>query len=204
MALQHTRNVAQIRDWIISLGDCFDGVHADHAEPDNLGQLLYLLSLVSDKNHPLVPRILEHMRDFLDGGHIRGTTDSAEHPVYQTAWMKFGLKSMGLPDYLNIPDIEDSYSTLCWWSDKVPTKKAPPLPHKASCPYLSWAEAHFLKTPPPMDLAGKSYPLSWEANVSEAKYGGMMIVDSAFTDERICAPHSWHAAEMFLYLLECK
>ena len=205
MALEHTHNMALIRDWIISLGDCFDRLNPGDPEPDNLGQLLYMLSLVSNKSHPLAPRILEHLRDFMDEGAIRGTTDFAEHPVYQTAWLKFGLKAMGLPDYLTIPDVEDSYSTLCWWSDKVRRKTPPVRFHEAADkrPCLAWAEAHFLKLPPPLELAGKAFPLTWEADASQAKYGGMMIVDPAFTDERICAPHAWHAAEMFLYLLEC-
>jgi hypothetical protein len=46
------------------------------------------------------------------------------------------------------------------------------------------------------------YPLSWEAEASQAKYAGMTRIDPKYVERRLCAPHTWHAAEMFLYLLE--
>jgi len=33
-------------------------------------------------------------------------------------------------------------------------------------------------------------------------YGGMAIVSGTYVERRIAAPHTWHASEMFLYLLE--
>jgi hypothetical protein len=36
----------------------------------------------------------------------------AEHPVYQTKWLKFALKSLGLDDPFRIPAVFDSYSSL--------------------------------------------------------------------------------------------
>jgi hypothetical protein len=48
----------------------------------------------------------------------------------------------------------------------------------------------------------EQYPLTWEARASQANYEGMKLVSKEYTERRICAPHSWHAAEMFLYLLD--
>ena len=68
-------------------------------------------------------------------------------------------------------------------------------------PYLAWAEAHFHGRPPPMDLSGGA-PLTWEARASEADYGRMAAVLPGHAEARISLPHTWHAAEMFLYLIE--
>ena len=135
----------------------------------------------------------------------RGMVNLQSARTYGQGMVVFGLKAMSLPDYLSIPEVEDSYATLCWWNDRLRAKLPATRFHQEAdkYPYLAWAEAHFLKLPPPMPLAGTSFPLSWEADASQARYGGMMIVDPAFTDGRLCAPHAWHAAEMFLYLLEC-
>jgi hypothetical protein len=70
---------------------------------------------------------------------------------------------------------------------------------KDSYPYLGWAEAHFHRGPPPEGFAEHQYPLTWEANASQARYEGMGIVCREYVDRRLCSPHSWHAAEMFLY-----
>jgi len=55
---------------------------------------------------------------------------------------------------------------------------------------------------PPLELCGEGYPLSWEASASQADYEGMRAVSAEYVARRICAPHTWHAAEMFLYLME--
>jgi len=48
----------------------------------------------------------------------------------------------------------------------------------------------------------EKYPLTWEAHASQANYAGMKLVSKEYTGRKICAPHSWHAAEMFLFLLD--
>lgn len=42
------------------------------------------------------------------------------------------------------------------------------------------------------------FPLTWEAKASQAHYEGNIRLDERFTKNKICAPHTWHAAEMFL------
>ncbi|HNT76512.1 MAG TPA: hypothetical protein PKH77_15985 [Anaerolineae bacterium] len=213
MVFQRTGNLPLIHEWIAELRTPFDGNNGGQCEPDNLGQALYLISLVSDRSHPLIADILAAIPSFVRddhgrGSYICGATDFAEHPVYQTQWLKFGLRALGLDDPFVTPWLEDSYATLCWWAEHADYIGRPKGYHTNAeyYPYLAWAEAHFFKTIPdslyqaPLHLTGRNYPLTWEAHASQAYYGGMRLVDEAFVAQQLCAPHSWHAAEMFLYL----
>ena len=47
-------------------------------------------------------------------------------------------------------------------------------------------------------------PLTWEGEASEADYGRMAIRSASLPGCRVCLPHAWHAAEMFLYFWEEK
>jgi len=210
MVLAKTGNLPIVRDWILGLREPFDRNNGGHEEPDNLGQLLYMISLVSNKEHPLVKTVLEQVLRFKRDRHIVGLTDGAEHPVYQTKWLKFGLRSLGLPDPFEIPCVYDSYSALFWWDYKRAHVPGPrfDLDARRLYPYLGWAEDHFYGDPPDMERlaagGGKLdgfYPLTWEAEASEADYRGMARFSEQDVQDRICRPHTWHAAEMFLYAL---
>jgi hypothetical protein len=209
ICLQKTGNLGLIRDWVISLQDPYD--HNNRAngvaenEADNLGQTLYLISLVADKHHPVVKRVLEEIPRFLvqDGPqkYIRGRSDFHHTPLYQTKWLKFGLRALGLEDSYTLPELADDYSSLFWWDYKG--GRAGDEPKADDYPYLGWARDHFhgKKRNP---LTNHDYPLSWEINASQADYQRMAVIDSRFVASRNSMPHSWHDAEMFLYLLEMK
>ena len=216
MCLERTGNVGLLRDWILGLRDPFDHNNGGRSEPDNLGQALYLISLVADASHPLVEAVLGAIGQFAQGWHIMGITDGAEHPVYQTKWLKFGLRSLGQEDPWEIPAVRDSYSSLFWWDFKEAHVPGPRFGENGdwqpvsgrietgACPhfpYLNWAEAHFYGEPPPLHLLGTDYPLTWEAHASEAQYAGTAPLGPEYVARRLCAPHTWHAAEAFLYLL---
>jgi hypothetical protein len=51
-------------------------------------------------------------------------------------------------------------------------------------------------------LSDQDYPLTWEAKASQADYRGMGLIDQAYVDANFGTPHTWHAAEAFLYLFE--
>jgi hypothetical protein len=72
-----------------------------------------------------------------------------------------------------------------------------------SYPYLNWACDHFhgLKRSP---IGNRDYPLTWEKDASAANYAGMAIISDEYRQQRLATPHTWHAAEVFLYLLEQK
>lgn len=203
MCLEKTDNLHLIKPWILKLDKPFDRNNAGSREPDNLGQVLYLISLVSDSSHPLVGKVLDTIPEFQKGKHLDGSTDFSKHPVYQTKWLKFGIRALELEDPYEIPEVFDSYSVLFWMDFKTEHVQGRTFSKKgvANYPYLGWAEAHFHGWPAPMSVEEK-YPLTWEAHASQAKYDGMKLVSKEYTGRKICAPHSWHAAEMFLYLLD--
>jgi len=75
MVLKETGNLDLVRAWILRLREPFDRNNAGETEPDNLGELLFLISLVSDKSHPLVQNILELIPQFAEGKHLTGRRD---------------------------------------------------------------------------------------------------------------------------------
>ena len=216
MVLRATDNLPLIRDWIMAIRDPFDRNNHGIAEADNPGEVLFLVSLVSDKNHPVVPMALDSIRRFVvtprppegSGPYIVGKTDYAEHPVFQTKWLKYGLKSLGLPDPYVIPKQYDSYSSLFWWDYKnehTPGKKFEDTSSR-NYPYLVWAEDHFYfraDVPEKRGILGNiDYPLSWEQRASDAHYPGLTVLDKELVRQKLAFPHTWHAAEMFLLLNE--
>ena len=202
MCLEKTGNLHLLSGWVDSLREPFDRNNAGVCEPDNLGQLLYLISLVAGRHHPLVPTILKTIPQFRRGQHIVGLTDSAERPVYQTKWLKFGLRALGLEDPYEIPAVHDAYSALFWmdFTDAHVPGEAFAQEAKDNYPYLGWAEAHFHRAPPPAPAEPSRYPLSWEAGSSQAQFDRMALVSDEYVQRRIAAPHAWAAAEIFLYL----
>jgi hypothetical protein len=203
MAFKETGNLGLIRDWVLGLREPFDRNNGGETEADNLGQALYLISLVSDKDHPLVPVVLREMERFEKDRHIEGHSDFASHPVYQTKWAKFGLKALGLEDNYEVPQVADSYATLFWWAYKGEDRTGQAVIESDDYPYLTWAGSHYagLKKG---KLGDRDYPLTWEAKASQANYWGVDLIDPAYAQVKLCTPHTWHAAEAFLDLLERK
>ena len=206
--LKATENLALIRDWIMAIRDPFD--RNNRFEADNLGEVLFLVSLVSTKAHPVVNVVLDSARKFQKEKYISGNTDNAEHPVYQTKWLKYGLKVLGLPDPYVIPRQYDSYSSIFWWDYKNENVAASVAERKrfddtsGSNPFLGWAEDHFYSqtsAPTKRGLAGNvDYPLSWQERDIDAHYPGLIVLDRELVKQKIAFPHAWHAAEMFLLL----
>ncbi len=216
MCLNLTGNLTLIKNWVKNIEDPYDRNNGAETEADNLGQTLYLISLFSDTSHPVVNKILKEITRFEiktgQNTYICGRTDGHEAPVYQTKWLKYGLRSFGLPDKYIIPQIQDNYSSLFWWDYKesyMPgtrdayeewnmDKDAYP-----KYPYIGWAADHF-HGKRRNAVSSHDYPLSWEQDASQADYDRMKSIDEVFVKEKISAPHTWHASEMFLYLLEFK
>jgi hypothetical protein len=205
--LQHTGNLHLIKDWVMAIHDPFDRNNHGMSEADNPGEVLYLISLVSDTSHPAVKTILDSTKQFIkqgaDGLYLEGSTDYAKHPVFQTKWIKYGLKSLHLPDSFHIPKAYDSYSSLFWWDYKTEHVAGARFDEGSSTnyPYLVWAEDHFFGEQKGM-VSQRAYPLSWEAHASDAHYPGMKVIDEKLVDMKLSLPHTWHAAEMFLLLIE--
>jgi hypothetical protein len=210
MVLQRTENLHLVYDWILSLDEAYDRNNAGNCEPDNLGQALYMISLVSDKNHPLVKKILKEAGKWRKGIYIEGLTDGGRHPVYQTKWLKYGLKKLGIPESYEIPETADDYGELFWMEEKENRSKHPAesvIESKGDCwknsdyPYLEAARAH-LKNEAPFVTERWEYPLTWERNASEADYSKNLPFFPQMAAGKICAPHTWHAAELYLWMTE--
>ncbi len=204
MVLQRTGNLRVVEDWIMGLSEPFDRNNSGYCEPDNLGQNLYMVSLVADASHPLVHAVLSAAEPFQRDRHVVGLTDFAEHPVFQTKWLKYGLSRLGLEDGYEIPEVYDQYSALFWMDYRDAHAEGPPFDKSAKTlyPYLGWAEAHFHGWQADLTFAQRRYPITWEAEASQANYAAMARVHPDYVERRLCAPHSWHAAEMFLYLVD--
>ena len=210
MCLEISGNIDLIKDWVLALDEVYDFNNKSDGGPeyevDNLGQTLYLISLFADASHPLVPKILEEAKrwEHTHQGqlYLRGRTDFSEMPVYQTKWMKYGLKSLGLPDPYEIPDIDCQYSSLFWWDYKNIHKPVEEW-RNDYYPYIGWARDHFygLKQSP---ISAVDYPLTWEIEASQANYEGIRIVSDNYANAKCAAPHTWHTAEIFLYLMSSK
>ncbi len=142
MCIKSTGNINLIRNWVLSLTDPYDRNNNGETEADNLGQTLFILSFFVDKNYPLVSKVLNEVKKFevkgVEGKYIKGRSDFSEKPVYQTKWLKYGLKALSLPDDYVIPNVEDNYSALFWldYKDKEGKKDAN---DKNNYPYLGWA-----------------------------------------------------------------
>jgi hypothetical protein len=201
MVLKQTGNLDLIKGWVLALREPYDRNNGGETEADNLGEAMFLISLASDKNHPLVPVIRREMRRFEKDHHIEGRSDFASHPVYQTKWAKYGLKCLGLDDFYAVPQVSDSYAALFWWDYKANDRSGQEVIESDDYPYLTWAGSHYAG-PRKGKLSNQDYPLTWEAKASQADYRGMKVIDEAYVKARLCTPHTWHAAETLLYLLE--
>lgn len=201
MVLKETGNIGLIRDWAAGLDSLYDRNNAGMEEPDNLGQLLYLLALTGNGDHKLIgPAIEEAKRRSVDGT-LTGKTDFSEHPVYSTKWMKLGLDALGLDSsWLKIPASGESYGRLFWMDGHKETYTE--VGYNEKYPYLSWAAIHSADLPVPEDRIAPVYPMSLEIRASQADYPSEAPFFPALSANKCSAPHTWHAAEMFLYLIK--
>ena len=211
MCLEVTNNLHLIENWVLSITDAYDmnnGVMQGNPEQeaDNLGQTLYLLSLYTDKKHPAVRNILNEIPrwEIKDNGirYIRGRSDFQEVPVYQTKWLIYGLDRLGIEHNFSIPRVPDNYSSLFWWDYKnfhIEVNEG----GSEKYPYLTWARDHFHLKKNGL-ISDKIYPLTWETEASQADYSGMQIISADYEKKETAAPHTWHAAEVFLYLFDIK
>ena len=200
--LELTGNLRLVKAWILGLREPFD-LNAHHAEPDNLGQALYMISLVSDSTHPLVEKIVKEIENFRSGNYISGLTDGRDRPVFQTKWLKYGLRRLGMVDRFEIPAVADSYSSLFWLDYRQAGRPDATASRPDSLyPYLGWARAHFQGDRGGGIISNLDYPLTWETEASEADYDGMKVISEEYTKARTSAPHTWNSAEMFLYLYD--
>jgi len=200
MVLEKTDNLSQLK-LSVDVDDVYDGARGGVNEPDNLGELLYMLSLQDETNWTVVNAVLSEAEIIKQADNcIHGITDGEEFYVYQTTWLKFGMERLGLnSSAYDISNKSDNYSSMCWWYNRDLPEN---YPHdvktienqlfdisKTYYPYLEIAKLHYygVKIELPNNL---NYPISFEYQ------------DWGLARQEKCSPHSWSASELFLYLLE--
>jgi hypothetical protein len=205
MVMKQTNNLSLISNWVTNLKEPYDRSLEGYAEIDNLGQVLYMISAVSNNKHPLIDQVLEEAEGYKNSDYIEGKTEGSYHPVYQTKWVKFGLKALGISDSYKIPLIYDNYSPVFWVDYKIENIGGDQFDESinVNSPYLTWAEDHTFNQKRAI-VSLVDYPLSWESESKSANYSPMNVVDKGYVQGRVCATHAWHASEMFLLLTEQK
>lgn len=204
LVLEKTKNLHLIRPWALSVTEMYDKNNKGSCEPDNLGQLAFVLSYFVDKNYPLIGEIYKEGQRIAENGALTGLTDYGHHEIYSTLWLKLAFERLGIDaDYINIPKEYDRYARM-FWMDKSGIETETPFDNKYDewYPYLTWATYHFNGDEIPRELLEIKYPMSWEIKASEAEYDLIMPLSEEYAKNKCSAPHSWHAAEMFMYLIE--
>ena len=204
MVLRQTDNVDLISEWINSIDELYDKNNGVE-EPDNLGQVLYLLSLQENKNYDLINRIEEEAEKNAnknpDGYYIAGKTDFTDQHLYQNLWYKLGIESVGRDYHFDIDKIEeDHYSKGAWWSD-YETSHLKNEDSNGKYPYLSYAIRHKQKEGN-IIVNEELYPLSWEINASEANYNNYSKIFPELQTTKTSPLHTWAAAELLLFILD--
>lgn len=215
LCLEKTNNVHLLTSWITHIDSIYDMQNRE-PEADNLGELLYMLSFIPKDSNTVLRRQLQQeikrqtvKQDALQ--FIMGHTDGADNAEYQTQILKLAVKKNALDDsFTNAPsDQAGAYFDLCWFTQGNAHRRSLYQLYKdfrfnfldSPFPYLQWARAHYYDNHQ-APFNHQRYPLSWEKRGGSAHFEGMRIISEKAADERICYPHAWTAAELFLKLYD--
>ena len=206
LVLERTGNIELLRDWALSVTELYDKNNKGNCEPDNLGQLAYVLSFFVDKDYKIVKEIVAEAKRISKNGVLTGMTDYGHHEIYSTLWLKFGLNKLGIDtSFISIPKEFDNYARMFWMDRSgIETETHYENEYNEWYPYLWWAVKHFENEPIEEKYLEIKYPMSWEICASEAKYERIKPLSEEYARSKCGAPHSWHASEMFMYLIEMK
>ena len=204
MCLVKTKNLHLMRNWALGVTELYDKNNKGNCEPDNLGQLAFVLSYFVDKNYPLIYKIEKEANRIMKDGLLTGLTDYNHHEIYATLWLKLAYERLNIDtSSIKIPEKFDSYARMFWMDKKdIETKTPYDNEYDEKYPYLSWARYHFNGDEIDEKLLEIKYPMSWEIQASEAIYENIAPLSQNYVNNKCAAPHSWHAAEIFLYLIE--
>lgn len=209
MLCKETENLSQITPWINNMTEIYDLQRGSQIkEPDNLGQVLYLQSLLIEPNEALIEEVIEEafrIRVEKDNGWmLTGIMDGEEHPNYTTGWLKFGLESLGRESSNWIIDAneKDSYTDLLWfYKDSVLDKYRENHQYKFASlwPYLDYARGNFYNIDlEPFYAKNDNSYLSYEpANSDKWK-----TISDDLGWIKNSTPHAWSATEIFFYYLK--
>lgn len=198
MVLKKTDNIDIIKDWILSIDDIYDTKDKDVT---NLGELLYLLSLVTDKDNDMVKKIIKEadtikVEDKL--GKYLTNSKAIDYPDYQTLWLKFGLSQFNLDlayDYKKT----DNHTNAFWYTDEN-VSKLRVIVFNDNDPSLAYEQRHLLGDKASMTLSNQLYPLSWKKADTRADYAKLTFLGTYFIKNKIEPTNVLSAAELFLLI----
>ena len=199
MSLSKTDNVSLIEPWIDSINIIYD-MQNGVAEPDNLGELLYIFSQSSNDHQDMIDLIFKKAGYLANGKrYISGSVDFTNMSYYPTATLIYGFNTLGIDHHYELPAKEGYYYLTWWLNDNVSNEyiKSPQFS------YLEWANYHS-GGESTLHIATNLYPLSYEQNASQAHVSYLPKYLNYYQKENTSPTHLWHASEMFLYLLERK
>ena len=204
MVLKQTNNTNLITEWINNITELYDKNNG-YEEPDNLGELLYLISTQENRNEELIDRIEEEAQrlaeDNPNGYYLYGKTDFTDQHLYQNLWYKLGIEKVDREYHFDLEIIpEDDYSKGAWWST-YKTSVFNNLNSNYEYPYLSYAIRHKQKQGN-IIISSQLYPLSWEKNASHAKYENYQGISNTMYDTNTSVLHTWSAAELLLFIMD--
>jgi hypothetical protein len=198
-----------IADFVAGINEMYDA-NRFVKEPDNLGQILYLQSLVKNPNHKLIQDIIDEAKRICDDkGNLCGTTDGARSSAYQNGWLIYGLKRLGMENeavqFNSKSTIDDNgYSRLLWFMLPDNTLKIHREQREVS-DYFT--DKHSIYT----NVHGQPYPyidigMEHFAMRSGNAYRNPILTQITYpiTWGDGTRPHIWHDAELFLYLMELR
>ena len=202
MVLEYTKNTDLIKDWVNSITEIYDKQNGND-EPDNLGELLYLLSL-NNGNKQLQKKVIREAEKLAktnkDGFYIYGIVDGSRMDTYSNRWLEFGYKKIGLKYNFDRIENKDGYTDMMWFYDNCNDIRDS-YSYSKDYPYLTWASNHCNKDLTVFFNHGL-YPLSWESNASKANYNKINNRLGFYIDNKTSPTHVWAASEMFLNILE--
>lgn len=205
MVCEKTGNISQVSDWISNITEIYD-LQRDISieEPDNLGELLYMQSLLEEPNQELIDKIIEEAYSRRKDGMLTGIMDGEEHHNYTTGWLKFGMETLGMDssDWRLDSELPDSYTSLLWFYNSPELeeyRKNTSYSQNSLWPYLEYGRANFYD----FDLStlyeknNDSY-MSYEPANSDA----WRLISENLDYIRSSTPHAWASSEMFFYYLQ--
>lgn len=205
MLCEETGNLEQIIPWIESISEIYDLQRGENIkEPDNLGELLYMQSLLPTPNWDFVDEIIEEAYRIRNNeGMLSGTMDGEEHPNYVTGWLKFGLESLGLDssDWKLDSSIKDSYTDLLWFFEDPALnewRKSHSYYFNSLWPYIDYARGNFYNVD--LDVYYKKNNESY-MSYEPANSSAWGLIDKGLSEVKSSTPHIWSAVEMYFYYL---
>ena len=134
MALEKTGNLSQILPMINSITPATIYDYARNGNTakdsvkhiDNLGEVLYLMSLLDAPKQDVVDAVLAEAKKYEKNNpnvtgkkYIEALTDGYAYPSYQTKWLKFGMDSLGLDSSAyDVTGLTDWLTSTAWFYDR--------------------------------------------------------------------------------------